>query len=328
MPDITTVKRLSFSDLYLGHPTLGDRFSDVPGADANPLPASSMLRNDLDQLTALCRETHKNTPLATDFKVNHDGVTYRVSVMSTLCGAVFVLRRIADTISSLAELGIPQAYIRRLLTKDLSGLLIVSGLIKAGKTMTACSIVKERLAAYGGVAVTAEDPVELPLEGSYGAGVCYQTPVTRQSGGLAEAFRHVVRWGAKIIFIGEIRDHEVAAEVLQACAGGHLVICTMHAENVIQTITRLHALATEALGPAIAQGLLADSLTGVLHQKLTRDAKRKLETAFVFFKDEPMARTTLRNGKYELLTSDIRQQMANMIAENATALRQTEEKCG
>lgn len=324
MPDITKVKELNFSDLYLGHPTLGDLFSDVPGAAVNPLPANTLLQDDLARLNMACQEALKGVPPMTDFKVSYDGVAYRASVMPTMSGEVFVLRKISDTIPSLAELGIPHAYARHLMTRDLSGLFIVSGAIKSGKTMTACSMVKERLTAYGGVAVTAEEPIELPLEGCHNEGICYQTPVTRDNGGFVETFRHLVRWGARIILIGEIRDQEVAAEVLQASVNGHLIITTMHAENVIQTITKLHALANEKLAPGGAQALIADGLVGVLHQRLGRGIKKKLETEMLFLKDAPTAKTTLRNGKYELLSSDIRQQMAAMIVENATAQRHAE----
>lgn len=323
MDDISKVRQLAFSDLYLGHPQLGDLFSDVPGATVNPLPANAPLREDLAQLKAACRESIKNSPQVSEFKIRYDGAAYRVSVMHTLGGEVFVLRKIADTILSLAEIGIPQAYIRHLMAQDLSGLFIVSGAIKTGKTMTACAMVKERLAAYGGVAVTAEEPIELPLEGNYGNGVCYQTQVNHKNGGFVEAFRHVVRWGAKMIFIGEIRDPDVAVEVLQASVNGHLVISTMNAENVIQTITKLHSFANEKLAPGNAQAMLADGLAGVLHQKVGRESKKKLETEFLYLRDAPLVRTTIRNGKYEMLGSDIRQQMASMIAVNATAQRHT-----
>jgi Tfp pilus assembly pilus retraction ATPase PilT len=323
MEDIDKVRQLTFSDLYLGHSLLGDLFSDVPGADVNPLPANPQLREDLTQLKAVCREAVKTSPHASEFKIRYDGAAYRVSLMNTLGGEVFVLRKIADSILSLAEIGIPQAYIRHLMAKDLSGLFIVSGSIKTGKTMTACAMVKERLAAYGGVAVTAEEPIELPLEGRYGHGVCYQTQVNHKDGGFVEAFRHVVRWGAKIIFIGEICDPDAAVEVLQASVNGHLVISTMNAENVIQTITKLHSLANEKLAQGNAQAMIADGLAGVLHQKVVRDTRKKVETEFLYLRDAPLVKTTIRNGKYEMLGTDIRLQMASMINVNATALRHT-----
>lgn len=323
MDDISKVRQLVFSDLYLGHPTLGDLFSDVPGADVNPLPANPLLREDLAHLKAICREGAKGAPQAGEFKVRYDSTAYRVSIMNTLGGEVFVLRRIADMIPSLAEIGIPQAYIPHLMARDLSGLFIVSGPIKSGKTMTACAMIKERLAAYGGIAVTAEEPIELPLEGRYGHGVCYQTQSDHKNGAFVESFRHVIRWGAKIIFIGEICDPDAAVEVLQASVNGHLVITTMNAENVIQTIAKLHALANEKLAQGNAQAMIADGLAGVLHQKVVRDSRKKLETEFLSLQDAPLVRATIRNGKYETLGTDIRLQMASMINVKAAALRQS-----
>ena len=324
MTDVTTVKQLDFSDLYLGHPRLADRFSDVPGADANPLPAGPALRADLDQLIALCKQALEKHPSATEFKTQHDDVAYRVSVMNTIGGEVFVLRKIARVIQTLAELGVPQAYIRHLMVKNLTGLFIVSGAIKSGKTTTACAIIKQRLAAFAGVAVTIESPVELPLEGNHGNGVCYQTGVSREAHSAVEAFRHAMRWGARIILIDEIRDHEMAAEALQASINGHLVVTTMLAAGVVQTINKLHTLANENLAPGNAKSMLADGLAGVLHQQLIAGPKQKLETEFLFFKDEDVARTVLRNGNYALLGSDIKRQMASLITGNATAQRNTE----
>lgn len=324
MSEATKLKELAFSDLYLGHPSLESRFSDVSGANVNPIPASPSLVNDIDELIAVCRDALKATPSATELKVCHDGVTYRVSVMQTLAGTVFVLRKVANTIESLAELGVPQAYIRHLMTRDLSGLFVISGAVKAGKTMSACAMVKDRLAAYGGVAVTGEDPIELPLEGSYGQGICFQTAMPRDRRDFPDAFRQLVRSGARTILIDEIRDLDTAAEVLQASINGHLIITTMLAENVIQTITKLHALANNKLAPGGAQSLIADGLAGVLHQQIVRGPKPKMETEFLFLKDATITKTVLRNGKYEMLASDIKQQMASMISGNAAARRMAE----
>jgi Tfp pilus assembly pilus retraction ATPase PilT len=319
----TRVRHMVFSDLYLGHPSLGDRFCDVPGASINPVPAGESMRDDIERLKAACHEARARSPALMEFRVNHDGMAYRAFVMNSLSGQILVLRRIADDIPSLAELGIPHAYIRHLMSADLTGLLVVSGGMKSGRTTTACALIKERLRAYGGVAVTTEDPIELPLEGNYGEGVCYQTMASGSGGTFSEAFRHIVRWGAKTIFVGEIRDTATAAEVLQASANGHLVITTAHADNVIRTIMKLQAMASEELEQGVAQMLLADGLAGVLHQKLTHGPKRKIETEFLFLKDAEFARTNIRIGKYEMLASDIKQQMASMIAENAMAQRRT-----
>jgi len=317
------VKELEFSDLYLGHPVLADRFSDVPGAGVNPLPAGPALREDLQRLTAACAAERERSPEATEFRVVHDEASYRVSLMRAQGGDVFVVRKIASAVSTLAGLGIPQAYIRRMMARDLSGLLVISGAAKSGKTLTAGALVKDRLTAYGGVAVTGEDPIELPLEGSHGDGICFQTLLARNAEDFADGFRSLLRWGANIILVDEVRDRDAAAELLKASVNGHLIVTTMLGENVVQTLTRLHALADGRLSPGSARVLLADGLLGVLHQQMVRTPRLapRLETEFLFLKEAYAARAVLRKGDYELLNADIRRQMATMITENAAAQR-------
>lgn len=318
MLEATSVKHLVFSDLYLGHPTLEDRLCDVPGAAANPLPASPALREDLQRLTTLCHEAVGGARAPARCKIAYDGVTYHMTTLLTGEGQVFVLRKIADVIHSLAELGVPAAYIRRLLGAGLSGLFIIAGSAKSGKTSTACALVKDRLAAHGGVAITGEDLIELPLEGTYGNGVCYQT-VTDSGAGL----RGILGTGVQIIFLDAIRDEEMASAVLRACTTGCLIVSTMVADSVPQAVAKLEALAAERMGEANAQSLIADGLAGVMHQTLSRGHKITLTTEVLFLRDVPQAREVIRSGKYERLASDMDRQMASMISAHASASTST-----
>jgi Tfp pilus assembly pilus retraction ATPase PilT len=322
MADVTKVTQLRFSDLYLGHPVLGDLFTDARGAGLNQFPANAALREDVNRLKQVCRDARNGFAWDASFKVAHDGVSYRVSVMQTANGEVFMLHKIEDAVRSLAETGIPLAYLPRFMDRDLSGLILISGAASAGKTTTACALVKERLQEYGGIAVTAEDPIELPLEGGHGNGVCYQTRASRATGGLVEAFRRCLHGGVKLIFVGEITDREVAAEVLLASVNGFLIISTMQAGSVVQAIGRLQAWANDGLGPECAQAMLSDGLAGVLHQRFASSGSKRLETEFLFLKDAVSAKASIRQGRYEILASEIRQQATMMIVENA-AFRQS-----
>jgi Tfp pilus assembly pilus retraction ATPase PilT len=309
MTTASKVRELDFSDLYLGHPSLGDWFSDVAGAQSNPLRAGEALRADLNLLTAACRRELQATPSAADFAVRHDGASYRVSVLRASAGATFALRKIAAHVPPLAELGIPRTVIASLMTRDLSGLLIVSGGVKAGKTTTACALAKDRLAAYGGVTVTGEMPIELPLEGNHGQGICFQTAMPRDPREFSDAFRTLIRSGARTVLIDEIRDRDTAAAVLEASTSGQLIVTTMLADSALQTVVKLHALANHKLSGGSAQSLIADGLVGVLYQKMVRGSLSAVATEFLFMKDAPTLKTVLRNGEYRLLASDVRQQL-------------------
>ncbi|CDG82342.1 ATPase, T2SS/T4P/T4SS family [Janthinobacterium agaricidamnosum] len=316
----TTVKELRFSELYLGHETLDDRFSETPGADVNILSAGPALRRDLDLLLAMCRDALAAVSNSQRCRVLYDGVPYHVSVMRTTGGTVFVLRRIAGTIPSLSSLGIPDAYLRRLQVRDMSGLFIISGPSKSGKTTTACALIKQRLQAFGGLAVTGEELIELPLEGHHGTGVCYQTTIGGQLS-FREGWNNLMRSGAQIIFVDEIRDEESAAAVLRASMEGRLIITTIPADSAIQAIIKLDALAAERLAPASVKTLMADGLAGVLHQRLGRDGKQPLMTETLFLRDALRTRSILRDGAYDQLAVDIKQQMAAMISSYEPARR-------
>jgi Tfp pilus assembly pilus retraction ATPase PilT len=319
----TRVRDLELCDLYLGHPNLEARYCRTPGMALGPVPADAALRDDLGRLAVLCDAAAQSAPAHAAFKVRHDAVSYRCVAVAAGGGMVFLLRRLAEAVGTLAGLGMPQAYARRMLTRYLSGLFIICGEARSGRTTTACAMLKERLLAHGGLALTGEDPIELPLEGEHGNGICFQTTVPRDPLRFGDAFNRLLRAGAGNILIDEISSPEAAAAVLQASVGGPLLVATMQAEDVVQCLVKLHALASERLAPENARALLAAGLTGVLHQQMTMVLKSrlKMEAELLYLTDEPVPRTLLRKGEYEHLESMLRQQRAAMIAESATVSR-------
>ncbi len=64
--------------------------------------------------------------------------------------------------------------------------------------------------------------------------------------------------------MGEIRDAETAQIAMQAAATGHLVLSTVHAQDVIRTVFRLIDLGVEPY-------LLASALNLVVAQRLVRE---------------------------------------------------------
>ncbi|MCH8621972.1 ATPase, T2SS/T4P/T4SS family [Undibacterium sp. TS12] len=314
MRDIAAVRELEFSDLYVGHPVLPDRLTGVPGADSSPLVASPVLQEDIDRLVMACQASFSAAHGQQRFKLEYDGVSYLAAAMATQDGHVFLLRKITAHISLLSELGIPQAYIRCLLTRNMSGLFLVSGKARSGKTTSACAMLKERLVAFGGIAISVEEVAELPLGGHHGSGVCYQMVAARSGTSPTEMFRQAMRWGAKMIFVDEINDSAMAAEVLQASVNGSLIVSTMQASSIVRTINKLQSLANEKLAPASVQALMADGLCGILCQTLGLPQHTKLGTELFLSNECNVIRNMLRNGDYELLGSEIQRQMSSIIA--------------
>ncbi len=138
---------------------------------------------------------------------------------------------------------------------------------------------------YGGFANTVEDPIELPLQGVWGKGVCMQRPVDQfESSGaapgegyflaLTDTLRQfpAITGGGTILFCGEIRDAQTAAETLKAAINGHLVIATIHAKSEASACRRMATLAAGAKDSAdieTVRDLLSEALRGVFYQRLS-----------------------------------------------------------
>ncbi|NMG28351.1 ATPase, T2SS/T4P/T4SS family [Aromatoleum evansii] len=307
------VRDMLFADLYLGHPKMGNRFSEVPKAPTNPVKAGPELQDDLEMLRKACAYAEAQAKGLPDFRIEYDGYAYRVAVLQSVSGTVYVLRRMPPQIPSLRELGLPQLYSQKLMQEGLTGLVIISGAMKSGKTTAAGALVAERLVAYGGVAVTAEDPVEMPLEGTHGPGICFQTQAASNEGGYAAATRNILRSGANLIFLGEMRDGEAALEVLRAGVNGHLIVSTLHAEDIQTALRRLEVMASEGMEAASAQALMSDGLAMVLHLRLTGNNPRRLEAEMLTVRTNSSARAIIRSGHYERLGSEISLQKTQML---------------
>lgn len=306
------LKDITFSDIYLG--SEGAWLSGVPGT-SDPVAAPAGDKSELLNLRVACDKYRDANPTRDDFPLRHADISYRVSVMATISDVVFVLRRLSEEIAPITSLGIPPVFVEMMMQPKLTGLFVISGTFGQGKTTTASSLVASRIGKYGGVAITIEEPPEMPLHGRHGEGVCYQTWVDR--GGFGHACRQAARWAPSIIFLGEIRDAETAMEALRASINGRLVICTTHADNPSMAIERIFALAnTDSASADDVLGMLATGLTAVVHQKLESTGSRKqlmLDPLFMTTEDAQGARNTIRQRKFEQLKSLVQLQKNRMI---------------
>lgn len=256
---------LPFSDLFVGQDPASCWYKVTPDSlEAQGLPQSCL--EDLARLRELLKERSDllrgDSP---DFKVDWQGVRLRVERMDTADGAIYVCRRYGVEPRRLAELGFPPMIAQRLLSTDektgfKDGLVVFLGRTGSGKSTAAAAYVIERLEQSGGVCWTAENPIELSLQGRHGKGVCYQTEVADDHG-FGEAIRHMLRAAPNLILIGEIRDETAAREAVHAATSGHLVVTTFHANDLLTGLARFARLAGD---PA----MLTDALRAALHLHL------------------------------------------------------------
>lgn len=304
------LKDIDLKDIYLGGKQAW--LAGVPGTN-DPILAPEDCQQELAELRLLCEKTIESTPRE-EFAIRHNDVAYRVSVLTSMAETVYVLRRFPPQVPSLSELNIHSKYVENFMKPNLSGLIVIAGAFGQGKTTTASSIISSRLSKFGGVAITIEDPPEMPLEGLHGEGVCYQTWAER--GGFGDSCRKAARYAPSIIFLGEVRDSETAAEALRASLNGRLVVCTTHADSVAMAIERMYSLANVSVGsPEDTSSLLAGGLLCVMHQSLEGSTVKRPKLEFLWMGDEETqgVRSTIRLRKFDQVNNEITLQLNKMM---------------
>lgn len=138
-----------------------------------------------------------------------------------------------------------------------NGIILVTGATGSGKSTTVYSML-QRLNKEGVNILTAEDPVEMNIEGINQIQVNPDIGLT-----FGTILRSILRHDPNIILIGEIRDTETARIAVRASITGHLVLSTLHTNDSLTTIERL-------LDMEVERYLLATSLAGIISQTLTK----------------------------------------------------------
>src|SRR5437773_7674543 len=141
-------------------------------------------------------------------------VDLRVSTLPTQFGESVVLRVLdrASVNLDLEALGLPKQifdYVEEAIQQP-NGILIVTGPTGSGKTTTLYSCLR-RVNTLDSKLLTAEDPVELDIEG------IMQVPINDAQGmTFGKALRSFLRQDPDIIMVGEMRDLETAQISIQA----------------------------------------------------------------------------------------------------------------
>ena len=137
------------------------------------------------------------------------------------------------------------------------GMVLVGGPTGSGKTTTLYSMINH-LDRHELNIVTIEDPIE------YGFTDITQMQVNEKAGiDFSSCLKATMRHDPDVILIGEIRDPETAKIATQAALTGHLVLASIHANDVTSMIFRLIHLGVEPY-------LISSTLVGLLAQRLVR----------------------------------------------------------
>lgn len=193
-------------------------------------------------------------------------IDLRVSIMPSIHGEDAVIRILDKQAMikshgklSLEALGFDAGALKimRQLTEAAYGMLLVTGPTGSGKTTTLYAALAETHTGRDKI-ITIEDPVEYQLPG------VLQIPVNEKKGlTFARGLRSILRHDPDKIMVGEIRDRETAEIAVQSALTGHLVLTTVHANNVFDVFGRFTHMGLDPY-------TLVSALNGIWAQRLVR----------------------------------------------------------
>lgn len=199
-------------------------------------------------------------------RLDRKTVDFRVSILPSVFGESVVIRILdRDSITTgvsalrLERLGFNPEDLKRFRRAIMRpyGMVLVTGPTGSGKTTTLYAAISE-MNTLDDKLITIEDPVEYQFSG------VVQIPVNEKKGlTFARGLRSILRHDPDKIMVGEIRDPETAQIAIQSALTGHLVLTTVHANNVFDVIGRFASMGIDAYNFLAA-------LNCVLAQRLVR----------------------------------------------------------
>ncbi len=248
-----------------------------------------------------------------DSAFEYDGMRFRLSYQRLANGQDWVvLRRISARVPKLEDLNFAShicTHLRRLGQRD--GLIVISGATGNGKTTTAFALLNDFLQNFGGVGITIEDPVEYALDGPVGEyGYCYQVQVNKDED-WASPLKRALRWTPRFLLVGEVRSPRAAEQILRAATTGHLVITTIHAGSIEESLMGLMHLAEQGMGNA-ANYMLAQGLTAGMHQTLNATGPFLRYVMTEENNNGDPVRSLVRENRVGMINSYIDKQIARM----------------
>jgi general secretion pathway protein E len=188
-------------------------------------------------------------------------IDIRVAIAPTVSGETATLRLLDKSLATLelSELGLLPDGMEKFanMLKVPYGMILVSGPTGAGKTTTLYASINS-LDTLGRNVITIEDPAEYRFKDINQIQVNLQAGITFASG-----LRSILRLDPDVILVGEIRDAETANIAVQAALTGHMMLSSIHANEVGSVLSRLIDLKVEPF-------LVASSVVGVVAQRMVR----------------------------------------------------------
>ncbi|MBE9537154.1 MAG: Flp pilus assembly complex ATPase component TadA [Proteobacteria bacterium] len=188
-------------------------------------------------------------------------IDLRVSTLPTRFGEKVEIRLLnsKEGLKTIDNIGLNKKNLEKVkqIIESPQGVILLTGPTGSGKSSSLYAFLRH-ISKESVNIVTLEDPIEYEMPG------ISQVQVNEKAGlTFATGLRSILRQDPDVIMVGEMRDQETAEIAMKASLTGHLVLSTLHTNDVVSTITRLVDI-------GIPHYLIASSLMAVMSQRLVR----------------------------------------------------------
>jgi len=171
-----------------------------------------------------------------DFSYSVPGLArFRVNVMQQRGTKSVAFRFIPYEVPTIDGLGLPQV-LKEISLKS-QGFILITGPTGAGKSTTMAAMINHLNENVRRNVITIEDPIEFLHRDK--KSIIRQRDLGDDTFSFSDALIHALRHDVDVIVLGEMRDLDTIGTAMTAAETGHLVMGTLHTNNVSQTIDRI-----------------------------------------------------------------------------------------
>ena len=201
-------------------------------------------------------------------------------------------RMVAFGLPDPRSLGIPDLVME--LTKNLNGMILVTGPAGSGKSTTlACMVDRINTTRHAHI-VTIEDPIEYLH--NHKQSLISQREVPNDTPNFARALRAALRQAPDVIMLGEMRDLETIRTAITAAETGHLLLSSLHTTGAAKTVDRiLDTFPAEQQAQVRVQ--ISMVLRAVVSQRLVPKKDGGQAAVFEVMTVNPAVQNMIRDGR-------------------------------
>ena len=260
---------ISDINFSVGRPPQVEAFGVLREADVaphvkalTPFQTERIALNLMNGEKRLLHDLAKHGSCDCAYMVN-DKARYRVNIFRNRGNVSIVMRKAQTEVPTILSLGLPNVL--REISKEKTGLVLVTGSTGSGKTTTLAAILDEINRTQSVHVVTLEDPIEYmhPHKKS----TFNQRELGSDFDDFPSGLRAALRQAPKVILVGEMRDRATIDIAMTAAETGHLVLSTIHTINAGQSINRILGMFDKSEEKQLRLRL-ADMLRWVVSQRL------------------------------------------------------------